>query len=46
VDILRFRDTKKYRDRLAAAQKQTGEKDALIVLQGEVMQMPLVACAF
>lgn len=46
VDILRFRDTKKYRDRLVAAQKQTGEKDALIVLQGEVMRLPVVACAF
>ena len=46
VDVLRFRDTKKYRDRLAAAQKQTGEKDALIVLQGEVMHLPVVACAF
>ncbi len=46
VDVLRFRDTKKYRDRLATAQKQTGEKDALVVLQAEVLGIPVVACAF
>jgi acetyl-CoA carboxylase carboxyl transferase subunit beta len=46
ADFLRFRDSKKYRDRLLAAQKQTGEKDALIVLQGEVMHIPVVASAF
>ncbi|HVV67901.1 MAG TPA: acetyl-CoA carboxylase, carboxyltransferase subunit beta [Gammaproteobacteria bacterium] len=46
VDILRFRDTKKYKDRLIAAQKHTGEKDALVVLQGALFGKPLVACAF
>ena len=46
VDRLKFRDTKKYRDRLAAAQKQTGEKDALIAMQGSVEGVPLVALAF
>lgn len=46
VDRLKFRDTKKYRDRLAAAQKQTGEKDALIAMQGSVENVPLVALAF
>ena len=46
VDRLKFRDTKKYRDRLAAAQKQTGEKDALIAMQGSVEAVPLVALAF
>ena len=46
VDRLKFRDTKKYRDRLAAAQKQTGEKDALIAMQGSVESVPLVALAF
>lgn len=46
VDRLKFRDTKKYRDRLAAAQKQTGEKDALIAMQGSVESIPLVALAF
>ncbi len=45
-DPLRFRDTKKYRDRLIAAQKQTGEKDALVVLVGSVKGLELVACAF
>ncbi len=46
VDILRFRDTKKYRDRLVAMQKQTGEKDALVVLSGRVCGLPIVAAAF
>ncbi len=46
VDILRFRDTKKYKDRLIAAQKQTGEKDALVVLQGKLYGTPLVVAAF
>lgn len=45
-DILKFRDSKKYKDRLAAAQKATNEKDALIVYKGELMGMPVVACAF
>ncbi len=46
VDVLRFRDTKKYRDRITAAQKATGERDALVVLQGELKGMPVVAAAF
>jgi acetyl-CoA carboxylase carboxyl transferase subunit beta len=46
VDILRFRDTKKYKDRLLAAQKQTKEKDALVVGAGRLMQMPIVVAAF
>jgi len=45
-DRLKFRDQKKYRDRLSAAQKQTGEKDALIAMQGRLMNRPLVALAF
>ncbi|MBL8267378.1 MAG: acetyl-CoA carboxylase carboxyltransferase subunit beta [Steroidobacter sp.] len=45
-DPLKFRDTKKYRDRLQAAQKSTQEKDALIVLAGTLMGEPVVACAF
>jgi len=45
-DPLRFRDSKKYRDRLTAAQKHTGEKDALIVMVGAVKGLELVACAF
>ncbi len=46
VDLLKFRDLKKYRDRLSAAQKSTGEKDALVVMQGRVNEVPVVACAF
>ncbi|TWC42895.1 acetyl-CoA carboxylase carboxyltransferase subunit alpha [Pseudomonas sp. SJZ079] len=46
VDRLKFRDSKKYKDRLVAAQKQTGEKDALIAMQGTLEKMPVVACAF
>lgn len=45
-DVLKFRDSKRYRDRLAQAQKATGEKDALIVLAGELLGLPVVACAF
>ncbi len=45
-DPLKFRDSKKYRDRLTAAQKAVGEKDALIVLAGAVKGIDLVACAF
>lgn len=46
VDVLKFKDSKKYRDRLLQAQKNTGEHDALIVMQGQVKAVPLVACAF
>ena len=45
-DPLKFRDSKRYKDRLAQAQKATGEKDALIVLAGKVNELPIVACAF
>lgn len=45
-DRLKFRDQKKYRDRLTAAQKQTGEKDALIAMEGRLIGKPLVAVAF
>ncbi len=46
IDILKFKDSKKYKDRLADAQKATGEKDALIVMRGQVLGLPLVAAAF
>jgi acetyl-CoA carboxylase carboxyl transferase subunit beta len=46
VDLLKFKDTKKYKDRLAEAQLATGEQDALVVLEGALKGMPLVACAF
>jgi acetyl-CoA carboxylase carboxyl transferase subunit beta len=45
-DPLKFRDSKRYRDRLTQAQKATGEKDALIVLVGRLHELPIVACAF
>ena len=45
-DPLRFRDSKRYRDRLLAAQKQTGEKDALVVMSGTLKGLEVVACAF
>lgn len=45
-DILKFVDSKKYKDRLAAAQKASEEKDALIVIKGQVHGVPLVAAAF
>jgi acetyl-CoA carboxylase carboxyl transferase subunit beta len=46
VDPLKFKDSKKYRDRLAASQKKTGEKDALIAMSGELNGMSVVVCAF
>lgn len=46
VDRLKFKDLKKYKDRLAAAQKSTGEKDALIAMEGELKGQPVVAVAF
>ena len=46
VDRLKFRDSKKYKDRLLAAQKGTGEKDALISMSGKLHGMPIVVCAF
>lgn len=46
VDLLKFKDLKKYKDRLSAAQKSTGEKEALIVKRGQVLGLPLVAAAF
>lgn len=46
IDRLKFRDSKKYKDRLQAAQKATGEKDALIAMRGELEGMPVVAVAF
>src|SRR5690606_5942719 len=46
TDVLRFRDQKRYADRIKAAQKSTGERDALIVMEGRLKQMPMVAAAF
>src|SRR5690625_141072 len=46
IDRLKFRDVKKYKDRLSAAQKSTGEKDALVAMKGELKGQPVVAVAF
>jgi acetyl-CoA carboxylase carboxyl transferase subunit beta len=46
VDRLKFKDKKRYKDRLSAAQKSTGEKDALIAMRGTLQGMPLIALAF
>lgn len=44
-DPLQFRDQKKYPDRLRAAQRQTGEKEAMLVAEGEIGRTPIVAAA-
>ena len=46
IDRLKFRDSKKYKDRITQAQKSTGEKEALVVLKGTLKQLPIVASAF
>ena len=46
VDVLKFKDSKKYRDRLTAAQKATGETDALVVMRGTLQGLPVMAVAF
>ncbi|MGH8612817.1 MAG: acetyl-CoA carboxylase, carboxyltransferase subunit beta [Gammaproteobacteria bacterium] len=45
-DFLKFRDLKRYKDRLTQAQKETAEKDALVVIKGRLKSLPIVACAF
>ena len=45
-DPLKFRDSKRYRDRIVQAQKNTGEKDALVSVTGTLLGRPVVACAF
>ncbi|MDX2217848.1 MAG: acetyl-CoA carboxylase, carboxyltransferase subunit beta [Burkholderiales bacterium] len=46
IDSLKFKDTKKYPDRLTDAEKATGETDALVVMQGTVNGVPMIAAAF
>jgi len=46
VDSLKFKDSKRYADRLDEAKRQTGETDALIVMQGAIKNIPLVAAVF
>jgi acetyl-CoA carboxylase carboxyl transferase subunit beta len=45
-DALKFRDSKRYKDRLAQAQKTTREQDAMVVLAGKLHELDVVACAF
>ena len=45
-DFLKFKDLKRYKERLIQAQKDTDETDALIAMRGQVNSIPLVACAF
>ena len=46
IDVLKFRDSKRYKDRLSQAKKNTGENDALIVMSGNLKGLSVVACAF
>jgi acetyl-CoA carboxylase carboxyl transferase subunit beta len=46
IDSLKFKDSRKYPERLAAALEETGETDALVVMQGSVKSVPLVVAAF
>lgn len=46
VDVLKFRDSKKYKDRIIQAQKNTNEKDALLAMQGTIKGLPVVVAAF
>jgi len=46
VDVLKFRDQKKYKDRIVQAQRATGERDAFIAIKGRVLGVPLIASGF
>jgi acetyl-CoA carboxylase carboxyl transferase subunit beta len=46
IDTLKFRDSKRYIDRLADARIETGEEDALVVMQGSIREIPVVTAAF
>ncbi len=46
LDVLKFKDTKKYKDRLSDSRAATGETDALVAMAGALKGAPLVACAF
>ncbi|MBS3934527.1 MAG: acetyl-CoA carboxylase carboxyltransferase subunit beta, partial [Sulfuritalea sp.] len=46
LDVLKFKDSRRYPDRLAAAHEETGESDALVVMQGAVKTLPLVVACF
>ena len=46
VDPLNFKDTKRYKDRLIQSKEVTGEKDALLIMEGTLNNIKVVACAF
>ena len=46
IDTLKFKDSKKYKDRLSQAQKTTGEKDALLAMEGMINSLPVVVVSF
>lgn len=46
IDRLKFKDSKKYKDRIIQAQKSTGEKEALVIVKGTLQQIPVVVSAF
>jgi acetyl-CoA carboxylase carboxyl transferase subunit beta len=46
LDPLKFKDSRKYTERLVEAEKETSETDALVVMQGSVKNVPLIAAAF
>lgn len=46
IDRLKFKDSKKYKDRITQAQKQTGEQEALVVVKGKIHQLPVVLSVF
>ena len=46
LDPLKFKDSRKYTERLSEAEKETGETDALVVMQGAVKSVPVIAAAF
>jgi acetyl-CoA carboxylase carboxyl transferase subunit beta len=46
VDTLKFKDSRKYSERLTAAKRDTGEDDALVVMQGSIYAVPVIAAAF
>lgn len=46
VDTLKFKDSKRYKDRITQAQKTTGENDALLAMEGSINDLPVVAVSF
>lgn len=45
-DVLKFKDSKRYKDRISAAQKASNEKDALVAMTGTLKGLPVAVCAF